>query len=110
MEAQTYAGLGDKQKSRLYWPVVGYPSAVLIGSETCWYTRFLRESGKQAKADRMVASTGYQLPENRIALMAAAVYNGEKEKAAGMPDNLNPQRSGGYYLRGSPSFLTLTLI
>ena len=93
MEAQAYAGLGDKQKSEaLLASVVGYPSARShFGSGNLLSALALRESGKQAEADRMVASWATGFPENRIAQWCAAVYNGEKEKAAGILESRNDQ-------------------
>lgn len=93
MEAQAYVGLGDKQKAEaLLSSVAGYQSARShFGSGNLLSALALRESGKQAEADRMVASWVTGFPENRIAQWCAAVYNGEKEKAAGMLKSRNDQ-------------------
>lgn len=93
MEAQAYAGLGDKQKAEaLLASVAGYSSGRShFGSGNLLSALALRESGKQAEADRMVASWATGFPENRIAQWCAAIYNGEKEKAAGMLKSRNDQ-------------------
>ncbi|MCD8268293.1 MAG: DUF5107 domain-containing protein [Parabacteroides sp.] len=93
LEAKAYAGQGNKKKAdALLAAVARYQSPRSHFSSANLLSAFaLRESGKQAEADRMVASWQADFPDNRIAQWCAAIYQGEKEKAAGMLKSRNDQ-------------------
>lgn len=86
IEAKAYAGQGNKTKTEeLLLSVAGYRSEYSYFSSGNLLTALaLRELGKEAEADRMVASWTTDFAENRIAQWCTAVYHGETEKAVGM--------------------------
>lgn len=93
LEAKALMGQGDNQKAAtLLSSVAGYKtSRSRFGSGNLLTALALRELGKEAEADRMVASWETDFPENRITQWCAAVYRGEMEKASGMLKSRNEQ-------------------
>ena len=93
LEAKALMGQGDNQKAAtLLSSVAGYKtSRSRFGSGNLLTALALREQGKEAEADRMVASWETDFPENRITQWCAAVYRGEMEKASGMLKSRNEQ-------------------
>lgn len=93
LEAKAAAGQGDSRKaSALLSAVAGYAaSRTHFDSGNLLSACALREQGKTEEADRMVDAWGTDFPENRVAQWCAAVYRGEKEKAARLLQSRNDQ-------------------
>lgn len=84
LEARNCAGQGNKQQAvALLEQVAGYNPSHFV-SANLLTALALRELGKTAEADQLVASWMKTHPDNRVARWCAAVYHGETEEAAAM--------------------------
>lgn len=93
IEAKAFAGQGNRQKATGMLEVVAAYKARRgnFSSADLLRALALRELDKQSEADQWVASWTKSYPDNRIAQWCAAIYRGEKEKAADMLKARNNQ-------------------
>lgn len=91
LEAKAYAARGDKSKAdALFAKVADYrPAHARFGSGNLLSALALRETGRQAEADKMVSSWKADFPDNRIAQWCSAIYHGDRAAASSLLDSRN---------------------